>query len=63
MIKIKTPDKKPHSVLGFYPSWDTCYRPDLAHKKECSKCEFKKYVYCKESPNYKRMKSEYEKGE
>jgi hypothetical protein len=59
MINIRTPGKQPNK-LGFYPSWNTCYRPDLAIKKMCDKCKFKKHVYCKESPNYEKLKDEYE---
>jgi hypothetical protein len=57
---IKTPDKEPNNKLGFYPSWDTCYRPDLARDKLCDKCKFRKYVYCRESPKYEKLKDEYE---
>lgn len=48
----------PKNELGFYPSWDTCYRPDTFHKNQCDKCEYRKYVYCKNSENYKNVLKE-----
>jgi len=50
-----------HPILGFRPTWGTCYRPRLFYEKKCKECEFRPYVNCTESPNYKKLKEEYER--
>lgn len=45
----------------FKPSMGTCYRPDLVKKNQCDKCDFRKYVLCENSENYKKVKKEYDK--
>jgi len=45
-----------HPVLGFIVSEGTCYQPNLFFAKKCNKCQYRKYVLCEESPNYKKSK-------
>ena len=57
---INNSDREFSKELGFTPSWETCYRPDLYLKKvkECNMCEFREHSYCRESPRYKLFKKE-----
>ena len=51
----------PRNQLGFRPSFETCYQPQLFFKNKCNECEWKVHVLCKESPNYEKYKKKYEK--
>jgi len=56
---MKIPEFNP--ILGFRPSFNTCYIPRLFFEKKCKECQFRPYVLCTESPNYNKYKDEYEK--
>ena len=49
------------NALGFHPSFQTCYKPNLRRDKKCKECEFREHVLCESSPNYEEAKIEFEK--
>jgi hypothetical protein len=46
--------------LQFKPSFSTCYRPDLNYRNKCKECNFKDFALCKEHPDYKKLKEEWD---
>lgn len=56
-IKLEM-DEKIREVTGFLPSWDTCYDPPKYINNKCNECEWKEWVYCKNSKNYDAVMKE-----